>query len=403
VRLISLIAVALALTAGVASAGPAADPGVTSTGIVIGGTIPLSGIAASYASVGRGAEAYFKYVNARGGVNGRKITYKYLDDQYNPSTTVQATRQLVQQDHVFAIFNSLGTEHNLNIRAYLNAAKVPQLFVGSGATTFGRDYKRYPYTIGYLPSYVGEGKVYARHILKTKPSAKIGVLFQNDDYGKDLLSGFRAGLGARARNIVSTQSYDPLETDVRSQLTRLKSSGATIFVLIATPPFAIRGLVAAHGLGWRPTVYINQVGSATNIMRIISATAAPAAIEGAITFQAYKDPTSPRWRKDKGMALYRRIMKQYLPRGDANDGFHVYSMAVAYTFVDALRKAGKNVTRAGIVRAVQNLNERSNPFVLPGVAVKTSPTDHFPLEQGQLNRWHAGQWNPLGKVIPAKP
>jgi branched-chain amino acid transport system substrate-binding protein len=403
VRLISITVVALALTAGVASAGPAADPGVTSKEIVIGGTVPLSGIAASYASVGRGAEAYFKYVNARGGVNGRKITYKYVDDQYNPSTTVQATRQLVQQDHVFAIFNSLGTEHNLNIRAYLNAAKVPQLFVGSGATTFGRDYKRYPYTIGYLPSYTGEGKVYARHILKTKPSAKIGVLFQNDDYGKDLLGGFRAGLGAKSRNIVSTQSYDPLETDVRSQLTRLKSSGATIFVLIATPPFAIRGLVAAHGLGWHPTVYVNQVGSATNIMRIISATAAPAAIEGAITFQAYKDPTSPRWRKDKGMALYRRIMKQYLPRGDANDGFHVYSMAVAYTFVDALRKAGKNVTRAGIVRAVQNLNERSNPFVLPGVAVKTSPTDHFPLEQGQLNRWHAGQWNPLGKVIPAKP
>jgi ABC-type branched-subunit amino acid transport system substrate-binding protein len=403
VRLISLTAAALALTAGVAAAGPAADPGVSTKEIVIGGTIPLSGIAASYASVGRGAEAYFKYINARGGVNGRKITYKYLDDQYNPSNTVQVTRQLVQQERVFAIFNSLGTEHNLNIRAYLNAAKVPQLFVGSGATTFGRDYKRYPYTIGYLPSYVGEGKVYARHILRTKPAAKIGVFFQNDDYGKDLLNGFRTGLGPKSRNIVSVQSYDPLETDVRSQLARLKSSGAKIFMLIATPPFAIRGLVAAHGLGWKPTVYINQVGSATNIMRIISATAAPSAIEGAITLQAYKDPTSPRFRKDKGMLLYRRIMKQYLPRGDANDGFHVYSMAVAYTFVDALKKVGRNVTRAGIVRAVQNLNEPANPFVLPGVAIKTSPTDHFPMEQGQLQRWHAGQWNPVGKVIAAKP
>jgi branched-chain amino acid transport system substrate-binding protein len=401
-RLISLIALALALTAGVASAGPA-DPGVSAKEIVIGGTVPLSGIAASYASVGRGAEAYFKYVNAKGGVNGRKITYKYMDDQYNPSTTVQVTRQLVQQDHVFAIFNSLGTEHNLNIRAYLNAAKVPQLFVGSGATTFGRDYKRYPYTIGYLPSYIGEGKVYARHILKTKPNAKIGVLFQNDDYGKDLLGGFRAGLGAKARNIVSTQSYDPLETDVRSQITRLKSSGATVFMLITTPPFAIRAMVAANTLGWRPSVYINQVGSATLIMRSIALTANPRAIEGAITLQAYKDPQSPRFAKDKGILLYRRIMKQYLPRGDANDGFHVYSMAVAYTFVDALRKAGKNVTRAGIVRAVQHLDEKSNPFVLPGVVVKTSPTDHFPLEQGQLQRWHANQWNPLGKVIPAKP
>jgi branched-chain amino acid transport system substrate-binding protein len=403
VRLVSLIAAALALTAGVASAGPAADPGVSSKEIVIGGTIPLSGIAASYASVGRGAEAYFKSINAQGGVNGRKITYKYLDDQYNPSTTVQATRQLVQQEKVFAIFNSLGTEHNLNIRAYLNAAKVPQLFVGSGATTFGRDYKRYPYTIGYLPSYIGEGKVYARHILKTKPSAKIGVLFQNDDYGKDVLSGFRTGLGAKARNIVSMQSYDPLETEVSSQIARLRSSGAKIFMLIATPPFVIRGLKSAATLGWKPTAYINQVGSATNIMRIVALTANPQIIEGAITMQAYKDPTSPRWRKDKGIALYRRIMKQYLPRGDANDGFHVYSMAVAYTFVDALRKAGKNVTRAGIVRAVQRLNEPSNPFILPGIVVKTSPTDHFPIEQGQLQRWHGNQWNPLGKVIAAKP
>jgi branched-chain amino acid transport system substrate-binding protein len=403
VRLVSLIAVALVLTAGVASAGPAADPGVTSNEIVIGGTIPLSGIAASYASVGRGAEAYFKYVNAKGGVNRRKITYKYMDDQYNPSNTVQVTRQLVQQEHVFAIFNSLGTEHNLNIRAYLNAAKVPQLFVGSGATTFGRDYKRYPYTIGYLPSYVGEGKVYARRILKTEPTAKIGVLFQNDDYGKDLLNGFRTGLGAKARNIVSMQSYDPLETELASQIGRLKSSGAKIFMLIATPPFVIRGLKAAATLGWKPTVYINQVGSATNIMRIVALTANPQIIEGAITIQAYKDPTSPRFRKDKGMLLYRRIMKQYLPRADANDGFHVYSMAVAYTFVDALRKAGKNVTRAGIVRAVQKLNEPSNPFILPGIVVKTSTTDHFPIEQGQLQRWHAGQWNPLGKVIPAKP
>ncbi|HEV8687059.1 MAG TPA: ABC transporter substrate-binding protein [Gaiellaceae bacterium] len=402
-RLVRLTAVALALTAGVASARPAADPGVTSNEIVIGGTIPLSGIAQSYASVGKGAEAYFKYVNAKGGVNRRKITYKYLDDQYNPSSTVQVTRQLVQQEHVFAIFNSLGTEHNLSIRAYLNAAKVPQLFVGSGATTFGRDYKRYPYTIGYLPSYVGEGKVYARHILKTKPSAKIGVLVQNDDYGKDLLNGFRAGLGAKSRNIVSMQSYDSLETEVSSQIARLKSSGAKIFVLIATPPFVIRGLKSAATLGWKPQIYVNQVGSATNIMRIVALTANPQIIEGAITIQAYKDPTSPRFGRDRGMLLYRRIMKRYLPRADANDGFHVYSMAVAYTFVDALRKTGKNVTRAGILRAVQNLNEPSNPFILPGIVVKTSPTDHFPIEQGQLYRWHGNQWNPLGKVISAKP
>jgi branched-chain amino acid transport system substrate-binding protein len=399
----SLIVLALALAAGTASARPTADPGVSAREIVIGGTVPLSGIAASYASVGRGAEAYFKYINARGGVFGRRITYKYLDDQYNPAQTVQVTRQLVQQERVFAIFNSLGTEHNLNTRAFLNAAKVPQLFVGSGATTFGRDHRRYPYTIGYLPSYIGEGKVYARHILSTKPRAKIAVLYQNDDYGKDLLNGFRAGLGAKRSNIVSTQNYDPLSTDVGSQVARLRGSGATILMLIATPPFAIRALTAANRLSWRPQVYLNQVGSATNIMKIISLSASPRIIQNAITLQAYKDPQNPRFRNDRGMRLYRQIMRTHLPRGDASDGFHVYSMAVAFSFVDALRKAGRNPTRAGIVRAVQALNERANPFVLPGIVIKTSRTDHFPIEQGQLYRWSRNQWNPVGKVIPAKP
>jgi len=402
-RLVSLVMLALALAAGAASARPAADPGVGGDEIVIGGTIPLSGIAAAYASVGRGAEAYFKYINSRGGINSRAITYKFMDDQYNPAQTVQVTRQLVQQERVFAIFNSLGTEHNLAIRAYLNAAKVPQLFVGSGATTFGRDYRRYPYTIGFLPSYIGEGKVYARHILANKPKAKIAVLYQNDDYGKDLLAGFRSGLGAKARNIASTQSYDPLSTEVASQIARLRSSRATVFMLIATPPFAIRALVAANRLGWRPQVYINQVGSATNIMRIIGLSASPKIIDGAITLQAYKDPTNPRFKNDAGMKLYRSIMTRFLPRGDVNDGFHVYSMAVAHTFVDALRRAGRNPTRAGIVRTAASLNVKNNPFVLPGVAIKTSASDHFPIEQGQLWRWSRNQWNAVGKVIPAKP
>ena len=401
-RILGVIALALAVSTGAASARPSADPGLSSGEIVIGGTVPLSGIAASYASVGRGAEAYFKHVNARGGVNRRKITYKYVDDQYNPAQTVQATRQLVQQDRVFAIFNSLGTEHNLSVRSYLNATKVPQLFAGSGATTFGRDYKRYPYTIGFLPSYVGEGKVYARHIVRNKPNAKIAVLVQNDDYGKDLLAGFKTGLGAKRRNLVAEQSYDPLSTDVSSQIARLRSSRATVLLLITTPPFAIRGLVAANRLGWRPQVYVNQVGSATNIMRIISATANPRIIEGAITLISIKDPLMPRFKNDAGMKLYKSIMRQQLPRGDVNDGFHVYSMAVAYTFVEALKKAGRNPTRASVVRAVANLNLRNNPFLIPGVVVKTSATDHFPLDQGQLQRWSKNQWNPLGKVISAR-
>jgi branched-chain amino acid transport system substrate-binding protein len=403
VRVLGVIALCFAVAAGAASARPAADPGVSRGEIVIGGTIPLSGIAASYASVGKGAEAYFKYVNARGGVFNRRITYKYLDDQYNPAQTVQATRQLVQQERVFAIFNTLGTEQNLAVRSFLNAARVPQLFAGSGATTFGRDYRRYPYTIGFLPSYVGEGKVYARHILRTKPNAKIAVLYQNDDYGKDLLSGFRTGLGAKRRNIVATQSYDPLSTDVSSQIARLRSSRATVFMVIATPPFAIRGLVAANRLGWRPQVYVNQVGAATNIMRIIAATASPRIIQNAITLISVKDPTSPRFRNDAGMRLYRQIMNRHLPGGQVTDGFHVYSMAVAHTFVEALRKAGRNPTRASLMRAVASLNVRNNPFLLPGVHVRTSARDHFPLDQGQLQRWRNNTWSPLGKVISARP
>jgi branched-chain amino acid transport system substrate-binding protein len=403
VRVLGVIVLSLALAAGAASARPAADPGVTGGEIVIGGTIPLSGIAASYASVGRGAEAYFKYVNARGGVFNRRITYKYLDDQYNPAQTVQATRQLVQQERVFAIFNTLGTEQNLAVRSFLNAARVPQLFAGSGATTFGRDFRRYPYTIGFLPSYVGEGKVYARHIVAGKPNAKIAVLYQNDDYGRDLLNGFRTGLGAKRRNIVATQSYDPLSTDVASQIARLRSSRATVFMVIATPPFVIRGLVAANRLGWRPQVYVNQVGSATNIMRIVAATASPRIIQNAITLISVKDPTSPRFANDAGMRLYRQIMRQYLPSGQVTDGFHVYSMAVAYTFVDALRRAGRNPTRASLMRAIRSLNVRNNPFLLPGVRVRTSAGDGFPLDQGQLQRWRGNTWQPLGKVVTARP
>ena len=401
--LLILPVLALVLATG-ASARTTADPGISNNEIVIGGTAPLSGVAQAYAAVARGAEAYFKHVNSRGGVHRRKITYKFLDDAYNPAQTVQKTRELVQQERVFAVFNSLGTEHNLAVRAYLNAAKVPQVFVGSGATTFGRDFRRYPYTIGYLPSYVGEGRAYARHILKTKPNAKIAVLYQNDDYGRDLLGGFRRGLGAKARNIVVTQGFDPLTTsDVSSQVARLKSSRATIFMLIATPRQVIQSMVAADRLGWRPQIYVNQVGAASSLMRIVAATAGADAANGTIALAAYKDPSSPLYRNDPGMRLYRQIMRRYLPRADASDQFYVYSMAVAYSMVDALRKAGRNLTRAGLLRATQNLNEKSNPFLLRGVVVKTSRTDRFPMDQGQLFRWRNGQYRPLGGLVSTRP
>ena len=401
---IVLLAGALAALPG-AYARPTADPGITGNSILLGGTAPLTGVAASYASVARGAEAYFKHINAtRRGVNGRRINYKYYDDAYNESQTVQQTIRLVQQDKVFAIFNSLGTEHNLAIRSILNRARVPQVFIGSGATTFGRDHKRYPMTIGYLPSYVGEARVYARHILKTKPNAKIAILYQDDSYGRDLLDGFRKSMGPKRSNIVSTQSYDPLTaTDVSSQVSRLKASGATIFMLIATPRQAIQAMVAAHRLGWRKQLYVNQVGSATNVMRIVEATAGRAAVQNAITLAAYKDPNSPQFRNDAGMKLYKSIMKRYLPRSDVNDVFHVYSMAVAHTMVAALRRAGRNLTRAGLLRAVNNLHATGNPFLLPGITLRTTPNDAFPIEQGQLQRWRGGHYVPLGKLQSTRP
>jgi branched-chain amino acid transport system substrate-binding protein len=393
------LAVAAALVAGTANgSAPLADPGVSSNEILIGGTVPITGPAAAYVSVGRGAAAYFSYVNdTRNGVNGRKVKYKYVDDGYNPALTVSKTRELVQHDHVFAIFNSLGTEHNIAIRGYLNSVKVPQLFVGSGATTWGKDYKRYPMTIGYLPTYRAEGMIYARHILKTKPKAKVAVLYQSDSYGRDLLAGLERGFGAKKRNIVARQGYEPTATDVSSQIGRLKASKATVFMLIATPRYAIQAFVAANKLGWRPQIYVNQVASASNIMRIAETSASQRAVRGAYTIVVFKDATNPRFANDAGMKLYRRIMARYAPRADVGDVFHVYSMAVAYTLVDVLKKAGRNVTRKAVLNAVRHLNEKGNPFLLKGIRLKTTSTDHFPIEQMQLSRWN-GNWQPVGKL-----
>jgi branched-chain amino acid transport system substrate-binding protein len=399
---LGVIAAALAVALPTAVAGSAADPGITSRTILIGGTTPLSGVASAYASVARGAEAYFKYVNARGGVNGRRITYKYLNDEYNPSLTVQQTRQLVQQDRVFAIFNSLGTEHNLAIRDFLNAARVPQLFAATGARTFGADYRRYPYTIGFQPSYLGEARIYGRWIVKNRPRARIAILHQNDDYGQELIRGLRQGLGRKQAQIVATQGYEVTATDVQSQIARLKSSGANTLMVFATPRYAIQAFVYANNLRWRPLVFVNSVSSASNIMEIASESGRNPVANGALSVVFLKDPTDPRWQRSAGIRLYRQIMKRYNPRGNVNDPYHVYSMAVAHTTVEALRLAGRNPTRASLMAAVSRLNSKANPFLLPGVVVKTSRTDRFPIEQVQMQRWRnasKGHWAVFGGLV----
>jgi branched-chain amino acid transport system substrate-binding protein len=385
---IGVLALALVAALPAAHTRETQDPGVTRNSILIGGTTPLSGVAAAYASVARGAEAYFKYVNARGGVNGRKITYKYLDDQYNPSITVQQTRQLVQQDRVFAIFNSLGTEHNLAIRDYLNSVRVPQIFAATGARTFGADYRKYPWTIGYQPSYTGETTIYGRWIAKNRRNARIAILYQNDDYGKELIRGLRKGLGRLQSRIVATQGYEVTSTDVQSQVARLKASNATVFMIFGTPRYAIQSFIYANRLGWKPLIFVNSVSSASNIMEIAGDAGTNKRVNGAISIQFLKDPTdSTRWSNDAGMKLYRSIMKKYNPRGNVNDVFHVYSMAAAHSFVEALRKAGRNPTRSRVMTELARLNTAKNPFVMPGVTIKTARADRFPIEQVQLTRF----------------
>jgi branched-chain amino acid transport system substrate-binding protein len=401
-KLLLACAAAALVSIPAASARPAAgtttsaDPGITAKTILLGGTSPLSGPASAYASVARGADAYFKYVNARGGVNGRTIQYKYVDDAYNPAQTVQATRQLVEQDKVFAIFNSLGTEQNVATRDYLNQVKVPQLFVASGATTFGRDFKQYPYTIGLQPSYQAEGWIYGKYLARTKPGAKIAVLFQNDDYGKDLLNGLKKGIARSKVRVVAAQGFEVTATDVQSQVAKLKGSGANTLALFATPKFAIQGYVYANRLGWRPLIINNAVSSASNIMLLAAEGGTNKAVENSLSIVFLKDPTDAKWRTDAGIKLYRSVLAKYARGANAKDVYHVYGMAAAYETVKVLKAAGRTPTRAAVVAQMRKLSDASNPFLLPGIVIRTSATERFPIEQALLQRWSKGSWKSFG-------
>jgi branched-chain amino acid transport system substrate-binding protein len=392
------IALALVVALAVVPAAAAATPGITKTQIVLGATGPLTGSESQYEPTLSGARAYFDYVNAHGGVYGRKIVYKVEDDQYDPVNTVQLTQKLVEQEGVFAIFNSIGTEHALAVRSYLNARKVPQLFVGSGAAAIGNEHSRYPWTIGLLPSFVGEGLIYGRVIAKTQPNAKIGVLYENDVYGGELLAGLKKGLGARARQIVSTQSYALLDTDVASQVQELRASGADTFVIFALPKQAIQAFVDAAKLGWKPTEYVTSVSIDPAVMQIVRLNAGTQTGVGATSTAFLHDPTNPTQQRSPGVKLYLQIMKRYLPAEDPKAVAHIYGMMAAYAMVDALRHAGRNPTRASLLRAVQHLNE-PNPFLLPGLRLTTSPTNYFPIGRTYLVRFLHGYWNVLGKPL----
>jgi ABC-type branched-subunit amino acid transport system substrate-binding protein len=401
VRVLAATVVALTL-AGVAWATGADTPGVSKDRILIGGTVPLSGPETAYSVVAYGADAYFKYVNDHGGVYGRKIEYRYLDDAYDPSQTVQQVRRLVEQDNVFAIFNQVGTEQVLASRPYLNQRQVPQLFAGSGAQTFAHDYKQYPWTLPYLPSFQSEGAVYGRYIARTAPHARIAVLYEDSDFGKDLLAGLRSGLGAKAK-VVKTASYAVTEAALGSQLATLKASRADTLMVFALPKQTIQALVGADKLGWHPQPYIAAVSIDPFVMNVARFNTGGRATAGAISLTFLKDASNlRRWGKDPGVKLYYSILERYAPSSDPKAVANIYGMAAAYTLVDALKRAGRNPNRESLLKAATTLRERTNPFLLPGIVAKTAPTDRFALEQVQLYRYTHGVWRAFGPIVPAR-
>jgi branched-chain amino acid transport system substrate-binding protein len=389
----------LAGSAGRVNADPV--PGVTPTEILLGGTHPYSGPASAYGVIGKGILAYFAYVNDKGGVNGRKITYKDQDDAYNPAQTVQLVKAMAEQDHVFAFFNTLGTACNLSVRQYLNDQKIPQLFISTGATTWGTDGAKYPYTLGFNLDYQAEAIIFGKYIATHEPNAKIAILYQNDDFGQDYVAGLTKGLGAKASAIVKQASYEVTDPDVRSQMTTLQSSGADTLLIAATPKFAVQAMVARSQLSWKPTTYLSNVSSSPTMLGAATKAGGDAATAGIISDAYAMDPTNASLASTPGMKLYREILAKYGAGLDPSNSFILYGMAAAYTMVDALQKAGKDLTRDKLMDASLHLSEK-NPFLWPGVELQTSPSDRFPVRAEQLIRWNNGLWDPFGPVIDAR-
>ncbi len=370
------------------------DPGATDTEIKIGNINPYSGPASAYGAIGKAIGAYFDKINAEGGINGRKIKYITLDDGYNPAKTVEMARKLVEEDEVLLLFQPLGTPPNSAIHKYMNSKKVPQLFVATGATKWG-DPKNFPWTMGWQPNYQSEGKIYASHLLETKPGAKIGILMQNDDYGKDYVKGFKEGLGAKAKSmIVSEVTYEVTDPTVDSQMVSLKASGADTFFNVTTPKFAAQAIKKAAEIGWKPLHYLNSVSNAAGSVMV------PAGAEngiGVVSAFYLKDPTDPQWANTPEYKEWLAWMGKYHPQGNLKDNFNVYGYTVAQTLVQVLKQAGNTLTRANVMKQAASLDMVS-PMLLPGIRIKTGPNDFYPIEQEQLARWNGKTWDLFGKA-----
>ena len=398
-RLIPIVALlAAALAAPAALAQKKYDSGASDTEIKIGNTNPYSGPASAYGTIGKTITAYFKMLNDNGGINGRKLNFITYDDGYSPPKTVEMTRKLVEQDEVLFLFQTLGTPPNSAIHKYVNAKKMPHLFVATGATKWD-DPKRYPWTMGWQPNYQTEGKIYAAHILKTKPNAKIGVLYQNDDYGKDVLKGLKDGLGAKGQKLIIKEvSYEVSDPTVDSQIIQLQGSGADVFVNITTPKFAAQAVRKVYDIGWKPVHYLNNVGAS------VGSVLKPAGLEksvGVITTQYLKDYTDKQWANDPAMKKFEEFMKKYYPDGNLNDASNVYGYTAARTLEHVLRQAGDNLTRANIMKQAASIKGLALDTLLPGIKINTSATDFAPIESVQLARFNGTQYELFGEVLSA--
>jgi branched-chain amino acid transport system substrate-binding protein len=396
-------AVMATVTVTAATGARQAEPGLSSDKIVLGAAVPLTGPASSYGTIARAVEAYFKWYNdTRGGVFGRKIQFIYHDHAYVPAQAAQVAKQLVEQDQVFACFQNLGTEHNEAMQDYLKSKGVPNLFVATGASEWGTNFRNYPMQMGYQPDYVSEGRIYGQFIRTKVPQAKIAILAQDDSYGNDLLNGFLLGLGPAKSKIVETQKYQVTDADVTSYVAKLKASGANVLCIFATPTFAIQAYVFANRLGWKPLIVNNAVSGTSNIMVLASEGGKNKLVEGTITTTVLKDPTDPRWKNDAGMKRYRALLAKYAKGASPDDVYHVYGMAVAYETVALFKRLGANPTRVGLMKAARSISDAKNPFLLPGVSVKTGKGDNFPIQQGQLQRWTKGRFVPVGGLWTSK-
>ncbi len=374
------------------------DDGATDKEIKIGHTNPYSGPASSYGVIGKGEEAYWKSVNERGGINGRMVKFITLDDGYSPPKTVELVRQLVEQEKVLCLFNTLGTPTNTAIHRYMNQKKVPMLYVATGASKWGKP-KEFPWTMGYQPDYHTEAVIYAKHILATVKDAKIGVLMQNDDYGKDYWEGFKDGLGKDVNKVVKHVTYETTDPTVDSQIIQLKDSGANVFFNISIPKFAAQAIRKAADIGWKPVSYLNNVSSS------VASTLKPAGLEnsqGQITALWLMDPTDKQWNENAEMKAWRAWMNKYMPGANQDDGNYIYAYSACYLMEQTLKKCGDTLTRENVMRQAANIQKLRVPLLLPGITVSTSPTDFYPVQSVQLATFKGETWNLFGDIMSAE-